>query len=105
VSLEISISRRAEDDLTRQYKWYLDKVGLEVAEQYLLSVDETIHYISRFPSAGRLRLFNAPELSGVRSKTVERPFGVHLVFYRIDEEHLFVDRILHGSRDLASHLF
>jgi hypothetical protein len=38
MSLEISIARRAEQDMTLQYRWYLENADFDVAERYLLAV-------------------------------------------------------------------
>jgi hypothetical protein len=42
MSLEVSIALRAEQDMTLQYRWYLENADLDVAERYLLAVHETI---------------------------------------------------------------
>jgi len=42
MSLEISISSRAELDMTLQYRSYLQHADLEVAERYLLAVHATM---------------------------------------------------------------
>ncbi len=44
--LEVSIALRAEQDMTLQYRWYLDHADLDVAEGYLLAVHETIRRIA-----------------------------------------------------------
>lgn len=36
MSLEISITRRAEQDMTLQYRWYLENAGMDVAERIWL---------------------------------------------------------------------
>jgi hypothetical protein len=46
MSLEVSIALRAEQDMTLQYRWYLDHAELDVAEGYLLA--------SMKPSTGSL---------------------------------------------------
>lgn len=35
MSVEVSIALRAEQDMTLQYRWYLDNADLDVAENYL----------------------------------------------------------------------
>jgi hypothetical protein len=42
MSLEVSIALRAEQDMTLQYRWYLENADSDVAERYLLAVHETI---------------------------------------------------------------
>lgn len=40
-----------------------------------------------------------PELEGVR-RTMISGFPKHLLFYRFDEEEVFILRVVHGARDL-----
>ena len=100
MNLPIRISRRAEADLTHQYRWYLDNAGLALAEQFLVAFDATMGRLSEHPGLGRTRRFRAPELAVIRSFPVQARFGVHLVFYRMIDDGLEVERVLHGARDL-----
>ena len=104
MSLPISISGRAEADLTHQYRWYLDHAGEEVAEGFLEAFDETVIRLSERPEMGRQRSFRAPELSGMRSFAAGRPFGVHLIFYRAGAGVLSIERVMHGTRNLPRRL-
>jgi len=52
MSLEVSIALRAEQDMTLQYRWYLENADLDVAERYLLAVHETIQRIAEWPGLG-----------------------------------------------------
>jgi len=52
VSLDISIALRAEQDLTLQYRWYIENAGHEIAESYLTAVHETILKIAEWPDMG-----------------------------------------------------
>ena len=81
MSLEIFIARRAEQDMTLQYRWYLDNADFVVAERYLLAVHETIQSIAARPDLGIRRQFAAPELASIRSIQVRKPFDRHLLFY------------------------
>ena len=103
MSLEISISRRAEQDMTLQYQWYLDNADLEVAERYLAAVDQTIRSLSRQPALGIRRHFASPELAHIRSIQVRKPFDQHLLFYW-DQDTLRIERVMHGARDLPRRL-
>ena len=103
MSLPVAIAQRAEQDMTLQYGWYLQNAGLEVAERYLQAVDGTIHELAEHPEIGILRHFKSPELAGIRSMTVARPFDKHLLFYQADAE-LSIERIMHGARDLPRRL-
>jgi len=103
MSLERFISRRAEEDITRQYQWYLENADEDVAERYLSAVHETILRIAARPDLGQRRRFAAPELEGIRSIQVWSPFDRHLVFYGAGDT-LRVERVMHGARDLDRRL-
>ena len=103
MSLEISISARAEQDMTLQYRWYLENADEQIAERYLLAVHETIQTVAGKPDLGRPRHFTAPELACIRSIPVRKPFGRHLLFYW-DGNILRIERVMHGARDLPRRL-
>lgn len=103
MSVEISISSRAELDMTLQYRWYLEHADEDVAERYLLAVHATIQTLATKPDLGRLRQFTSPELANIRSIQLRRPFDRHLLFYW-DGTSLRIERVMHGSRDLPRRL-
>ena len=67
MSLRVSISGRAEADLTHQYRWYLDNATVDVAERFLAAFDAATLRLARQPGFGRRLRFRAPELAGLRS--------------------------------------
>ena len=102
--VRVSVSERAEADLTHQYHWYPDNAGGEVAERFLEAVDSTVARLAKHPRLGRPRRFRAPELAGIRSLPVGASFGVHLVFYRVSLRELSIERVMHAARDLPRRL-
>jgi toxin ParE1/3/4 len=100
VSPRPSISGRAEADLTNQYRWYFENAGEEVAERFLAAFDTTLARLARVPELGRRRRFRNSELAGLRSFGVSGPFAAHLIFYRVTDQSLSVERVMHGARDL-----
>lgn len=48
--------------------------------------------------------FAAPVLRNLRLYPAERPFDNYLIFYRHDEATLYVERVIHGARDLPRRL-
>ena len=100
----VSLSGRAEADLTNQYRWYLDNATVEVAERFLKAFDARAELLVEFPEMGQPRRFRAPELQGVRSLSIGRRFGDHLIFYRADGKTLSIERVMHGSRHLGRRL-
>jgi plasmid stabilization system protein ParE len=81
MSLPIVISERAERDMALQYQWYLEHAGLEIAERYLLAVDEAVHALSSQPDLGIIRHFQSAELQNIRSSQAHGAFDKHLIFY------------------------
>lgn len=104
MKLTVSISGRAEADLTNQYRWYLENAGIGVAERFLNAFDASVEALAERPTLGRLRRFRAKELLGVRSYAVIGVFGSHLIFYRATSTALSLERVMHGARDLESRL-
>jgi plasmid stabilization system protein ParE len=103
MSLEIFIARRAEQDMTLQYRWYLENADIDVAGRYLLAVHDTIQSIADQPGLGIRRHFASPELIHIRSIPLRRPFDRHLLFY-CDGGTLRIERVMLGSRDLPRRL-
>ena len=100
----VSLSGQAESDLTNQYRWYLDHAAAEVAERFLKAFDARTKLLAEFPEIGQPRRFRAPELQGVRSLSVGKRFGDHLIFYRANGKSVSIERVMHGSRDLERRL-
>jgi toxin ParE1/3/4 len=91
-------------DLETQFRWYEEEAGWEVAWRYLLAVDQTLARLAEHSDLGRTRHFSHPELQGLRSFLVARPFHRHLIFYRQDDRNLYAVRVMHGARDLPRRL-
>jgi len=102
--LPVSISERAEADLARQFRWYVEKAGIEIAERFLAEFQITVGKLTSHPGLGRARKFRARELAGIRSFPVSGRFGVHLIFYRGDGGELSIERVMHGARNLPRRL-
>ena len=49
----VSLSGRAEADLTNQYRWYLDNATVDVAERFLKSFDARTNLLAEFPEIGQ----------------------------------------------------
>jgi toxin ParE1/3/4 len=103
MSLHILIAQRAEQDLALQYRWYAEEAGMDVAEQYLVAVHDTIQVLAKHPDLGVRRRFQSPELVHIRSIPIAKPFHRHLLFYRHGDT-LRIERVMHGARDLQRRL-
>jgi plasmid stabilization system protein ParE len=104
MSLPVSISERAETDLTHQYLWYLEHADADVAERFLAAFDATVYRLAEQPLMGKRRRFRAQELAGMRSLAVAGPFGAYLIFYRAGSSVVSIERVMHGARDLPRRL-
>lgn len=91
-------------DFDLEYRWYLREAGEQVAERYYAAVNSTLDELAHHPGLGRRRQFHHAELRGLRAFRLRRPFGVHLIFYRHTNSELFVERIMHGARNLPRRL-
>ncbi|MBU6401890.1 MAG: type II toxin-antitoxin system RelE/ParE family toxin [Verrucomicrobia bacterium] len=91
-------------DLTGQVDWYRDAAGSEVAERFVEAVEATLKSLARAPGLGRRRFSGWPELEGIRSFRVQRPFHRLLIFYRCESGTVYAERLIHGARDLPHRL-
>jgi len=99
--------QKAQDftaDFERAFGWYVERAGVDVAWRFQTALDQSLAKLSIQPDLGRLRHFRHPNLQGLRSFLVERPFGKFLIFYRANEEVLYVVRLMHGARNLPRRL-
>jgi toxin ParE1/3/4 len=70
----------------------------------LLAVSATGAKLADMPEFGRLARFSVPVLQDLRFYPVARPFQKHLIFYRHHEAALYLERSIHGARDLPRRL-
>ena len=91
-------------DAELQFRWYLEQAGLEVARRYRLALQATITQLLSAPELGRPRFRGDPQLAGLRSFVLVRPFQKQLLFYRITGDALVIERTIHGARDLPRRL-
>jgi len=83
-----SFSRLARLDLIEIAEYILDRWGLRQAERYLGSLEECFKLLVQTPQMGRPCDQIRP---GYRRIEREK----HVVIYRIDQESIFICRILH----------
>ena len=90
------------DDLACGVDWY--HAAPEIAERFVDAIEVTLAGLVRTPEQGRIRFKKWPELAGIRSFRVQRPYGQWLIFYRVDDSALYAERLIHGTRDLPRRL-
>ncbi len=78
-----------------------EQASQEVALRFVEELEGTFALLSSEPEVGSIYRPNNPELGGVRAWRVHR-FERYLIFYRVLDEALEIERVLHGSRDIWS---
>lgn len=91
-------------DVLRQFGWYWDEAGENVVWRFEARVEETLLAIVRQPNLGRPRRFRSPQLQGLRSILIGRPFNQLVLFYRVGADGVEAWRLMHGARDLPRRL-
>ena len=92
-------SDAAVADVSEQADWYSAQSGPHLARRWEKAVTLAVSLSVRRPAAGAPCAFRAPALQDVRRMTISG-FPKHLLFYRFNDEEVFVLRVLHGARDL-----
>ena len=93
MSSRLRIAESAKLDLAYQHDWYVDQ-----------AFDQKVNRLSKHPRLGRPRRFRTQELSGIYSSPVGGSFSAHLIFYRLSEGEISIERVMHGARDLSQRL-
>jgi plasmid stabilization system protein ParE len=104
VSLSLQRADNFWTDLTRQVDWYRDEASPSVAERFVDAVEMTLNALLKQPGLGRARFRKWPELAGIHSFRIKKPFHRFLIFYRFDSSTLFAERLIYGGRDLPKRL-
>ncbi len=90
------LAPRAKADLEElAFYVFVESGSVEIANRLVDSITERFVLLGTHPRAGRRRDDLRP---GIRSF----PVGNYLVFYRIEGDDVLVQRVVHGSRDLAA---
>jgi toxin ParE1/3/4 len=98
--LNVFVRSSAREDILEQYFYYLvEKEASQIAERFLIAVQEAVEAICRNPGIGVPKFFNNPRLSGLRSWPISGFPSIRL-YYLLAGDELRVVRVLHGKRDL-----
>ena len=104
MSLTVERASLFTADFERQFAWYVDKAGAQVAWRFQVALDNSLSRLAEQPEIGRMRRFAHPKLRSLRSYQVGRPFNKLLIFYRAEGGVLQALRLMHGARDLPRRL-
>jgi toxin ParE1/3/4 len=95
--LEIRLTPQARSDLDYIWNFTSTQWGLDQAEAYLLSLDQTMRAVAQTPKIGRT-------IDEIRKGYLLFPSGSHLLVYRLKPDVIEFVRILHKRMDIARHL-
>ena len=88
-------SRKAAEDLENLYVFGVEAFGLAQSERYYAGLTTTLTFLAEYPLVAVAR----PELG---PETRAYPYRSHVIFYRRDNQDIFVQRIRHGREDWKS---
>jgi toxin ParE1/3/4 len=86
-------------DILEQAEWYAAQMGQPLAQRWQKAVMTAISHSLTRPATGAPCKFRSLALRDVRRATISG-FPKHLLFYRFDDDEVFVLRLVHGARDL-----
>jgi toxin ParE1/3/4 len=86
-------------DILEQAEWYAAQMGQPLAQRWQKAVMTAISHSLTRPATGAPCKFRSLALRDVRRATISG-FPKHLLFYRFDNDEVFVLRVVHGARDL-----
>lgn len=95
----LAFSDAAITDILEQADWYFKQSGHKLVRRWEKALKSAIVQILQRPATGALCAFRPEALRDVR-RTPLTGFPKHLLFYRFNDEEVFVLRIVHGARDL-----
>ena len=94
----IAVERAAEDDLF-EATVSIQRNNPAAAQRFVQEARDTFERLADYPEMGRRYQTTHPRLQELRIWRV-RGFENYLIFYRISEETLFIERVLYGTRDI-----
>lgn len=94
MSLGYELTERAKDDLADLWNFY-EQISKDLARRKINAVLEEIEELVAFPEMGRAR-------EDIKSGLRVWVSGNHLIFYRVVQSEILVERVLHGHRDIEA---
>jgi toxin ParE1/3/4 len=104
MSLRIYYAPWFDADNQFRLAWYAENGGVSLAERFVSAIERTVNQLAENPNLGRRRYPRDPDLADIYAVRVVRPFNKHLLYYRFNEDTLFLERLIHGARDLPRRL-
>jgi toxin ParE1/3/4 len=103
MSKKVIQSSPYQRDLARILDYFIDQDAVDVAQRFVVALDETFASIADLPNLGHP--WESPEArsQGLRYWPVIR-FENYLVFYRQTANGILIKRLFHGSQDIEQAL-
>lgn len=95
---QLDYSPEAQADLAAIGAYVAERAGDTVAHNLLDRIRLGIESMADFPGSCQL----VPELGADLRRLV---IGRYSIFYRFDDQTIFIVRVLHGARDITAKLF
>jgi toxin ParE1/3/4 len=95
MSYNLSLSSLAKNDLVAITEYTIQQWGEAQADKYLEQLENGLSKVQNNPNIGRIRTDISDRH---RSILVEK----HIIIYFVQDNKIFVSRILHQSRDVSS---
>lgn len=87
------LSQSADKDLEDIFDYTKLKFGFDQAVKYLIEIEDVFQNLVQNPKSGRQR-------NEIKEGLYSFPKDNYIIFYRNNDNHIRVVRVLHGSRDL-----
>jgi toxin ParE1/3/4 len=91
------VSKAAERELDQIFAFWGRRVGVDVADRLIDTIEERFRVLGQYPSAGR-------ECDEVTPGVFRFPAGQYLIYYRKKRGMIHILHVIHGARDQASAL-
>jgi len=88
----------AKRDLVEDYLYLAEHAGLETAERFLSSAEDSFSDLSRHPGMGVALSLRDPKLAGLRKWQING-FENYLIFYLPRPGGVSIVRVLHAAQD------
>ena len=100
--MKVFYRRAASDDVARQFRYYLLTLDFpEIALRFRDAIRKTILSLHRQPSIGPRCVSSNPQLKNLRSWPAIG-FEAQRIYYLLNEDVIYMIRILHSKRDVKT---
>lgn len=97
MKIKFELSKLAIKDLNNIWTYTAEQWSNAQANKYYKSILKEIEFICNNPEAGR-------SIHEVKRLHRIRLIKLHIIVYKVQEETLYVDRILHQQMDIEKHI-